>query len=96
MTLYETIQSTPEDAEPQQSWSPEIRALWYDRQGDWDKAHELVQDADSGNGAWVHAYLHRKEGDLWNADYWYRKAGKKRPEFSLSEEWQDILKEISS
>ena len=66
------------------------QALWLDAKGDWDKAHQLVQDLTDKNAAWIHAYLHRKEGDIWNADYWYNRAGRKRPELSLSEEWEQI------
>ncbi len=55
---------------------PLLLALWHDAQGDWARAHEVAQDVESSNGAWVHAYLHRKEGDAFNAAYWYRRAGK--------------------
>ncbi len=75
--------------------SPWLAALWEDHKGNWDAAHERIQDFESGNGAWVHAYLHRKEGDVWNADYWYRKAGKKRPDCSLAEEWELLVKTLS-
>jgi hypothetical protein len=67
-----------------------LKALWYDAKGDWEKAHELIQDLPDKNAAWIHAYLHRKEGDIWNADYWYRNAGKKRPAVSLQEEWEQL------
>jgi hypothetical protein len=66
------------------------QALWYDAKGDWDKAHQLIQDVPDKNAAWIHAYLHRKEGDIWNADYWYNHAGRKRPSVSLVEEWEQI------
>lgn len=75
---------------PPQNISVYLQALWYDAKGSWEKAHELIQDLPDKNASWIHAYLHRKEGDIWNADYWYSKAGKKRPSFSLEEEWQDI------
>lgn len=68
-----------------------LQALWYDAKGDWKKAHDLIQDTPDKNASWIHAYLHRKEGDIWNADYWYSKAGKKRPLFSLEEEWEQIV-----
>lgn len=71
---------------------PLLRALWHDGKGDWHKAHEIVQDMETPDGAWVHAYLHRKEGDLWNADYWYRRAGKVRPGISLEAEWEELVK----
>ena len=69
-------------------------ALWYDAKEDWEKAHELIQDIEDKNAAWIHAYLHRKEGDIWNADYWYRRAGKKRPDASLQNEWEQIATEL--
>lgn len=68
-----------------------LEALWYDGKGNWEKAHELVNDLKDQPSCWVHAYLHRKEGDNWNADYWYRNANKKRPNISLEEEWQLIV-----
>ena len=71
-----------------------LEALWYDAKGDWDKSHELIQDLADDKAAWIHAYLHRKEGDIWNADYWYRRAGRKRPELSLTEEWEQIAREL--
>lgn len=66
-------------------------ALWYDGKGDWDRAHDLINDLDDRQSAHVHAYLHRKEGDLWNADYWYRRAGKQRPDVTLEEEWKALV-----
>ncbi len=69
-------------------------SLWFDAKGDWQKAHTLIDSIAEKNAYWVHAYLHRKEGDLWNADYWYTKAGKKRPAVSLDEEWEMIAKHL--
>ncbi|MBE35619.1 MAG: hypothetical protein CMI16_08715 [Opitutaceae bacterium] len=60
----------------------------------WDEAHRLVQDDSSADAAWVHAYLHRQEGDVGNADYWYARAEKKRPEASLEQEWEAISSEL--
>lgn len=78
-----------------QSLCPEIvpkalQALFYEKKGNWDKAHEIVQNASDADSAWVHAYLHRKEGDLSNARYWYRRSN--QPEFSegLNQEWEKI------
>ncbi|MDX2301728.1 MAG: hypothetical protein NW226_02960 [Microscillaceae bacterium] len=70
------------------------KALWYAKKGDWDQAHELAQSLHTSEAAWVHAYLHRAEGDLWNADYWYRQAQKSRPAYSLKEEWEQISKAL--
>lgn len=61
-----------------------LQALWHDAQGEWDQAHALVQSDPSATAAWVHAYLHRREGDAANAGYWYRRAGKNPPAKSLS------------
>jgi hypothetical protein len=69
-----------------------LQSLWYDAMGNWSRAHEIIQNIDDKNGAWIHAYLHRKEGDTGNADYWYRRAGRKRPDITLTEEWADIVK----
>ncbi|MEO5782147.1 MAG: hypothetical protein ABIQ07_02690 [Ginsengibacter sp.] len=79
------------NSEPQQKASVYLQALWYDGKGEWGKAHTLIQDVDDKVASWIHAYLHRKEGDNRNADYWYRLAGKQRPSFSLEEEWEQIV-----
>lgn len=71
-----------------------LQALWYEAKGNWNKAHDLVQDEEGTAGAWIHAYLHRKEGDLSNAGYWYRRANKKIPNVSLQQEWEDIVEEF--
>ena len=67
-----------------------LEALWYDANGEWNKAHDLIDDLENKDAAWLHAYLHRKEGDIFNADYWYRKAGKIRPAIGLDEEWMNL------
>jgi hypothetical protein len=69
---------------------PLVRALWHDATGDWDAAHRVAQDVETADGAWVHAYLHRKEGDVGNAAYWYRRAGRPAASDSLEAEWQAI------
>jgi hypothetical protein len=73
---------------------PLLLALWHDAKGDWDKAHQLAQDISGADGAWVHAYLHRKEGDLSNARYWYRQAGKSPATDALDDEWARITGEL--
>jgi hypothetical protein len=70
---------------------PLLLALWHDARGDWDAAHGVAQDVDDKAGAWVHAYLHRKEGDLGNAWYWYRRAGEPVATDTLEEEWARIV-----
>ncbi len=68
--------------------------MWFDYKGSWDRAHEIVQNANDLDSAWVHAYLHRKEGDLSNARYWYKRSGK--PEFhaELNQEWEQIVSDL--
>jgi hypothetical protein len=68
-----------------------LLALWYDKKGEWDKSHEISQNLNNASGYWIHAYLHRKEGDLGNAAYWYQRAGKELPQSSISEEWRNLL-----
>jgi hypothetical protein len=70
--------------------SPALRALWLDARGDWDGAHDAAQADEGGAGDWVHAYLHRKEGDPGNAAYWYRRARRPVCRASLDEEWAAI------
>jgi len=69
-----------------------LESLWHDGNGDWEKSHTVIQDVEDKNAAWIHSYLHRKEGDIWNADYWYRRAGKTRPSDSLQHEWDQLVK----
>lgn len=68
-----------------------LQALWYDGTGDWKTAHDLIDQLTDKAAAHVHAYLHRKEGDIWNADYWYNRAGKQKPQISLDEEWESLV-----
>ena len=70
---------------------PALVALWHDARGDWARAHEVAQDIHDERGAWVHAYLHRKEGDLGNAGYWYRRASQPVARGTLAEEWDAIV-----
>jgi hypothetical protein len=91
MTFPDFEQSL-EAAAPPSTLPLALQALWWDAKGDWDKAHECAQ-ADEGNSScdWVHAYLHRKEGDASNAGYWYRRAGKPVAKVPLSDEWRAIV-----
>jgi hypothetical protein len=68
-----------------------LQALWHDAKGDWEAAHNLAQDVHSAEGSWVHAYLHRKEGDPGNASYWYHRANKPMSQKSLKDEWTEIV-----
>jgi len=76
---------------PDPGLTPILKSLWYDAKGDWKKAHDFVDGLSGADAAWVHAYLHRKEGDIWNADYWYARAKKSRPACSLEEEWESLV-----
>ena len=75
---------------------PALVALWHDARGDWDAAHKVAQDVDDETGAWVHAYLHRKEGDLSNASYWYHRAQRPVQSGSLETEWEQIVTALLS
>jgi hypothetical protein len=71
-----------------------LASLWWDRKGDWDRAHAIAQTIATRQGSAVHAYLHREEGVLWNADYWYRRAGRRRPDLPLEDEWDGLVSEV--
>ena len=79
------------DAAPAPSLEPPLAALWLAAKGQWDAAHKIVQDEDTVDAAWVHAYLHRVEGDLGNAGYWYRQANQPVAKDSLEAEWERIV-----
>ena len=93
MTLEEFV-STIQDDNPPAGLQPLLLALWYDGHGNWDKSHQITQDIESREAAHIHAYLHRKEGDIWNADYWYKRAGAKRPFVSLETEWKSLVEHL--
>lgn len=79
-------------AEPPAGMSPVLGALWYDAKGNWNKAHDLINDLTDRDAAHVHAYLHRKEGDAGNARYWYSRAGQPPCSSSLQDEWEELVK----
>jgi len=89
MNLAE-FQSSQKQSTPPAGLSLALQSLWFDAKGDWEKAHELAQEDGGNPGDWVHAYLHRKEGDESNARYWYVRAGKPVYAGSLEEEWVAI------
>ncbi len=84
---FAAYQATLANHEPESRLSAPLQALWWDAKGDWPRAHALVDELDSPDGMAVHAYLHRKEGEQWNADYWYRLAGRTYYRTNLSDEW---------
>ena len=79
---------------PDELWPEALKALWYDGKGDWETAHNIAQDIPSLNGNWIHAYLHRKEGDKWNAGYWYSRANREFPIVDLEKEFIQIVEAI--
>ena len=80
--------------EPPRDLSPALQALWYDAKGNWKRAHELAQSQRDAAGSWVHAYLHRVEGDESNAGYWYGRAGKAHSQAALKDEWAEIAADL--
>ena len=79
---------------PPRGISAALAGLWWDAKGNWTEAHEAAQRQEDATGAWVHAYLHRKEGDLENARYWYRRAGKPAATATLTREWETIAEAL--
>jgi hypothetical protein len=79
---------------PAPSWSDPLLALWQDANLSWDASHDTLQHDETPEGAWVHAYLHRKEGDLGNAAYWYRRAGQPMASGPLETEWIEIARAL--
>lgn len=90
---FDQFLSSVRDALPVSGLSLHLAALWWDAKGDWEKSHELIQDEPDAFSARIHAYLHRKEGDKFNADYWYRRAGTRQPALTLPQEWEWLVKE---
>ena len=90
MTSHEFRQSLTAK-EPPDGLTRALTGLWWDVKGDWTRAHESAQQDEGVEGSWVHAYLHRKEGDQSNAAYWYRRAGKPLSRETLDEEWLSIV-----
>jgi hypothetical protein len=93
MTLDEFL-ATLSESEPPAGVSLALQAMWYDAKQDWHRAHACAQAQEDRTGSWVHAYLHRVEGDAANAAYWYRRAGRPVSTQSLSDEWQSIVKTL--
>jgi hypothetical protein len=91
--LEELLASVSSGALPKGS-PPLVKALWLDARGDWAGAHGIAQDHEGSDAAWVHAYLHRKEGDAGNAAYWYRRAGRAPFPGALADEWKSIARSL--
>ena len=93
MQLNEFIQSIQEESPPEGLSEP-LQAMWHASKGDWETAHNIAQSISSELGSWIHAYLHRVEGDLSNADYWYKRAGKPQFQGSTEAEADEIVNSI--
>jgi len=85
------LKATLSASSPPAGLAPALLALWHDGRGDWEQAHRVAQDIDTAEGSWVHAYLHRKEGDPGNAAYWYRRAERPVASGALDAEWDQIV-----
>ena len=92
-TIDQFLASLSED-QPDADLSPLLQALWYEKRGNWDRAHKITQKENSADACWVHAYLHRQEGDLGNAGYWYARAKREVSSDSLDNEWRSIVNEL--
>jgi hypothetical protein len=90
MTIKEFRDSLSQ-SQPPSSVNALLQSLWFDGHGDWDRSHDIAQDIHTKEGSWIHAYLHRKEGDEGNAGYWYARAGKPFCKKTLSEEWDELV-----
>ena len=91
MTIEQFAASAEDETAPPSGVPETLKALWWARRGEWDAAHKIAQDISSRDGSWVHAYLHREEGDDSNAAYWYSRAGKPHSTRSLEAEWEQIV-----
>jgi len=95
MTVDDFVKSVAAERPPLEL-SETLTSLWWDKKGDWATAHAIAQEIPTIQGSTVHAYLHREEGVLWNADYWYSRAGRQRPDIPLEEEWRRLVEEMFS
>ncbi len=95
MTLQEFRDSLKKN-DPPGALDPALTGLWWDAKGDWAKAHDSAQRDEGPAGSWVHAYLHRKEGDISNAGYWYGRARRTPAKSSLEDEWTEIATSLLS
>jgi hypothetical protein len=89
MTLKDFKSAIAAGREPAEI-SEALRAMWHDASGNWERAHDIAQEIHGADGSWIHAYLHRKEGDQSNAAYWYGRAGRPVCKRSLDDEWDEI------
>ena len=88
----ESFLQTLDKGHPPEGWPETLRALWYAGAGNWEASHALAQDIQGDTGSWIHAYLHRVEGDRWNAGYWYDRARRPFPTSTLNEEFETLVR----
>ena len=91
---FDDFSSSLTVSQPPAELTPALAGLWWDAKGDWKQAHESAQKNEGADASWVHAYLHRKEGDQENAAYWYRRAGKPVCRVALDAEWRRIVSDL--
>jgi len=94
MNWKEFLDSIESEKRPRETLSRTLQALWYERRGQWEEAHQTAQAEENSDGAWVHAYLHRREGDRSNARYWYHQAGRPESKETLDQEWESITRQL--
>ncbi len=90
----EKFKTSLEEEEPPSEFPAPVAALWWDAKGNWERAHGLVDELETKDGMAVHAYLHRKEGQTSNADYWYQRAGRDFQRPALEAEWQALVEAL--
>ena len=88
---FEEFKASLKQEAPPAGITASLAALWYAGKGDWEQAHNIAQDIPTPEGSWVHAWLHRQEGDEWNANYWYNRAGRSNPGNALEQEWEEMV-----
>ncbi|MDC6364969.1 MULTISPECIES: hypothetical protein [Flavobacteriaceae] len=88
---FDSFIETLKGLAPPKDYPLPLQALWWDAKGDWNASHDIAQEIHSTMGSWIHAYLHRKEGDEWNARYWYRQACRPFPDYGLDEELKVLV-----
>src|ERR1700761_6550762 len=91
---FAEFRASGQNSDPPSDLSALLTAMWWEAKGDWNRAHEIAQSIQSPDGAWVHAHLHRREGDEGNAGYWYRQAQKPHPRCSIDAEWEEIVRAL--
>lgn len=94
LNSYQDFEISLQNSVPDADWSEALKALWFDAKGNWQASHDIAENMHSTLGSLIHAYLHRKEGDKFNAGYWYRQSGSNYPKINLEEELKEIVESI--